>query len=480
MKTLFEKSRPGRRAYRPVKRDIPAADGLSTALQRETPADLPELSELDIVRHYSALERRNFGVDIGFYPLGSCTMKYNPKINEQLASLREFTAIHPLQDISTVQGSLGLCFRLGQALCRICGMNAVSLQPFAGAHGEFTAMKIFRAWFDHTGQQQRKKMLVPDSSHGTNPASAHLAGFEVIEIKSDERGMISAASLGPWLNDELAGIMMTNPNTLGLFEQDISLIAEKIHKAGGLLYYDGANLNAVTGKVKPGDMGFDAVHVNLHKTFSTPHGGGGPGSGPVLVTEKLAPYLPAPVVIENDNGYSLDFSSAESIGRVSGFWGNFAVCSRAWAYILAMGSDGMTRVSEMAVLNANYVRACLQEDYTIPFPGLCKHEFVLSASDFREKYDISAMDIAKGLIEAGIHPPTVYFPLIVPEALMIEPTENESPETLDEFIRVMHDIAHKAVESPSSLKEAPVNMPVRRVDETLAARKPVLRYRDQE
>lgn len=477
MKTLFDKSVPGRSAFHFPPCEFPSAEkNLPAGLLRVKEADLPDLAEVDVIRHYANLARRNFGVDIGFYPLGSCTMKFNPKVNEDIAVLPSFQNIHPLQDDDASQGALELFWKLQQSLLEICGMDSVSLQPFAGAHGEFTALKLFKAYFKDSGQENRNIMIVPDSSHGTNPASAHLAGFEVVEVASDFRGMVSVESLKPHLNKNLAGIMLTNPNTLGIFEQDILEIADAVHTAGGLLYYDGANLNAIVGKVRPGDMGFDAVHINLHKSFSTPHGGGGPGSGPVLVKEKLTPYLPVPLVDHINDSYVLNFSLPKTIGRVAGFWGNFGVIVRAFAYILSMGSDGLSKVAEIAVLNANYLKEKLKGSLLLPYDTVCKHEFVLSAKELKDKTGITALDIAKGLIDNNIHPPTIYFPLIVPEALMIEPTETESLETLDNFVEVMQKIVKTAVEAPDLLHSAPNNTEISRVDETLAARKPVVRY----
>ena len=480
---IFEKSKKGKTGYVLPVLDVPEYDLKSIIPEkflRTQKANLPEVSEVELVRHFTELSKKNFGVDLGFYPLGSCTMKYNPKINEDTASLDSFINLHPLQPHSSVQGTLELMHTLLTYLCEITGMKWGSLQPFAGAHGEFLGMKLFKAYFDANGEDQRTKILVPDSSHGTNPASAHLAGFDVVEIKSNKDGMISLESIEEHLNENLAGIMLTNPNTLGVFEKDIVLVAKKVHKAGGLLYYDGANLNAIMSKCRPGDMGFDVVHLNLHKTFSTPHGGGGPGSGPVLVKEKLLPYLPEPDVKKTKNGYELTCGNSETIGRISGFYGNIGVCIKAFTYILSMGKEGLKRVSELAVLNANYLKEKLKGDYLLPYDRLCKHEFVLSAQILKEKYGVTALHIAKALIDNGIHPPTIYFPLIVHEALMIEPTETEPKDVLDNFIKVMRKLRDMAESSASELQGAPQNASVTKVDEVLAARKPVVRWSSQE
>ncbi len=476
---IFEESRHGRRGYAYPPLDVPEKDSksLDARYLRESDPGLPELSEVNVIRHYVNLSRRNYGVDLGFYPLGSCTMKYNPKINEDLASLPGFLRIHPLQPIHTTQGILRLLHDITTLLCEITGMSWGTLQPLAGAHGEFTGMKLFRAYFDKRGESTRKRILVPDSSHGTNPASAHISGFEVIEIPSNREGMVDLDALEQYLDDSLAGIMLTNPNTLGLFEKDIRTIAKKVHAAGGLLYYDGANMNAIMGRVRPGDMGFDVVHLNLHKTFATPHGGGGPGSGPILVAERLVPFLPIPDIVKTSDTYGLDADRPDSIGRVAGFFGNVGVIIRAYAYILTMGADGLKRASDLAVLNANYLKEKLKAVYRLPFDQVCKHEFVLSAKDMKDRFGITALDIAKRLLDYGIHPMTIYFPMIVPEALMIEPTETEPKESLDAFLEVMGKIGEEAEESPELLKEAPKNTTVRRIDEVLAAKQPVVRYK---
>ncbi|MBN1837452.1 MAG: aminomethyl-transferring glycine dehydrogenase subunit GcvPB [Spirochaetales bacterium] len=480
---LFELSRRGRRGYCFPPLDVPEqpAEALLPArFLREEGPELPELSELQVVRHYTNLSRRNYGVDLGFYPLGSCTMKYNPKLSEAAAADTGFARLHPLQPQASAQGILELMHDLLSRLSVVTGMRWGTLQPFAGAHGEFTGMKLFKACFEDRGEAQRTRVLVPDSAHGTNPASAHLAGFEVVEVHSDRRGLVSLEAIKPHLDERLAGIMMTNPNTLGLFETDILPIAEAVHQAGGLLYYDGANLNAIVGKVRPGDMGFDVVHLNLHKTFATPHGGGGPGSGPVLVGDTLLPYLPVPDVVRGEDGaFGLASNRPRSIGRLSGFYGNVAVMVRAYAYLLSMGADGLRRAAELAVLNANYLKERLKELYDLPYDSLCKHEFVLSARGLKEQNGVGALDVAKRLLDFGVHPPTVYFPLIVPEALMIEPTETESLETLDHFVEVMSRIHREAGDSPDRLRQAPTVTPVERIDEVLAAKHPVVRWRPE-
>ena len=476
---IFELSRTERRGYTFPRLDVPDLDpatSLPSSLLRETAPALPELAEGEIIRHYVNLSHQNHSVDSGFYPLGSCTMKYNPKVNEQVASFPGFTDLHPLQPQSTAQGTLRLLYELTNFLCEITGMAWGTMQPYAGAQGEFTGMKLFQAWFASRGEADRRVVLVPDSAHGTNPASAHIAGFDVVEIPSDERGLVSVAAIEPYLNDSLAGIMLTNPNTLGLFEQDIVEIAERVHDAGGLLYYDGANLNAVMGKCRPGDMGFDVVHLNLHKTFATPHGGGGPGAGPVLVTQRLANFLPSPTVGFDGTSYSLADVGPSSIGRISSWHGNVGVMVRAYAYILSMGGEGLEKVSEHAVLSANYLRKRLDGLLDLPFNFLCKHEFVLSAESLKGRTGTSAMDIAKNLLDYGIHPPTVYFPLVVKEALMVEPTETESKETLDGLVSTLEAIVALAEKDPEYAKHAPHTTPVGRIDEVQAARHPILRW----
>ncbi|GMG96632.1 aminomethyl-transferring glycine dehydrogenase subunit GcvPB [Tepidimicrobium xylanilyticum] len=477
-KLIFELSKPGRKAYK-----LPENDVDNMALEELIPGEflntkelnLPEVSEVDIIRHYTNLSNKNFGVDTGFYPLGSCTMKYNPKINEDMANLDGFKNIHPLQPEETVQGALKLMYELDKALCEISGMDKMTLQPAAGAHGELTGLMLIKAYHEHRGDTKRTKIIVPDSAHGTNPASAVMAGFDTIEIKSTEEGLVDIESLKAALSDEVAGLMLTNPNTLGLFEREICEIARLVHEAGGLVYYDGANANAILGQVRPGDMGFDVVHFNLHKTFSTPHGGGGPGSGPVGVKSILLDYLPTPTVEKAGDRYYLNYDVPHSVGRMKDFYGHFSILVRAYTYILTMGRDGLKRVSEMAVLNANYLAKKLKDHYNLPEDTIYKHEFVMAGlkGDLSE---VTTLDVAKRLLDYGYHPPTVYFPLIVREALMVEPTETESKETLDEFADILIKIAEEAKENPEILKEAPHNTPVRRVNETQAARNPVLKY----
>ncbi|MGM0432173.1 MAG: aminomethyl-transferring glycine dehydrogenase subunit GcvPB [Spirochaetota bacterium] len=480
---IIEKSVAGRAGYQFPALDVPepGMDELITPqLQRKERPHLPEVSEVDVVRHYTHLSMKSFSVDTGSYPLGSCTMKYNPKAGDDAAALEGFGALHPLQPAESVQGILKLQYRLLEYLAALTGMQWGTLQPFAGAHGEYTGMKLCAAYFRARGETDRKVMLVPSSSHGTNPASAHLAGFDVVEVKADSRGLVSLEDLEQYLDDKLAGIMLTNPNTLGLFETDIARIATRVHEAGGLLYYDGANFNAIMGKTRPGDMGFDIIHLNLHKTFATPHGGGGPGAGPVLVCDRLVPFLPNPDIEKSAEGYRLADSHDQSIGRLAGFYGNVGVLIRALTYITIMGSDGLEEASEHAVLFANYIKEELKDSYDLGYDRTCMHEFVLSAKTLKEQYGVAALDIAKGLIDAGIHPPTVYFPLIVPEAMMIEPTETESKAELDRFIEVMRDLARKSEEEPDTLHAAPVTTPVGRVDEVLAARKPKVRWSPEE
>ncbi len=478
-KLIFEVSSVGRTGYRfPLidVPDIPVKEQISTALLRKSVPVLPEVSEIDIIRHYNGLAKRNFGVDEGFYPLGSCTMKYNPKINEDVGNFTGFAGIHPLQSEDSVQGFLEMIYELTSSLCEITGMKWGTLQPYAGAHGEFTGMKFFKSYFRKRGELNKTRILVPTSAHGTNPASATIAGFHIEEIQADERGLVSVENLKNLLADDVAGIMLTNPNTLGLFEKDIIEIARLVHEAGGLLYYDGANMNAIMGKVRPGDMGFDVIHLNLHKTFSTPHGGGGPGSGPVLVSERLTGFVPTPDVKKNDDGYYFEYNIPDSMGRISGFYGNMAVLVRAYAYIITMGGDGLKLASEYAVLNANYLKERLKKTYHLYYDTTCMHEFVLSMKKMKEKYGISSLDVAKGLLDYGVHPPTIYFPSIVPESMMIEPTETESKETLDSFVDTMLSIYDKAKNNPEELHTAPHNTPVRRVDEVLAVKQAILKW----
>ncbi|MEL5898571.1 aminomethyl-transferring glycine dehydrogenase subunit GcvPB [Clostridium sporogenes] len=477
-KVIFELSSEGRKGYRLPNLDVPEvelSELLPKNLLREDEIELPEVSEVDVVRHYTALSNKNYTVDNGFYPLGSCTMKYNPKINEDIAAVSGFSKIHPLQDENISQGALELMYDLKTKLCEITGLYDFTLQPAAGAHGEYTGLLIIKAYHEKRGDTKRTKIIVPDSAHGTNPASASVAGFDIVEIKSGEDGRVSIEELKKVLNDEIAGLMLTNPSTLGLFEKDIKLISELVHEAGGLLYYDGANLNAIMGIARPGDMGFDVCHLNMHKTFSTPHGGGGPGSGPVGVKKHLAKFLPIPTIEKENDKFILDYNREDSLGKIRSLYGNFGVMVKAYAYILTMGKEGLKAASHNAVLNANYIKESLREYYNIGKDDICKHEVILSTLK-ENPHHITTLDIAKRLIDYGVHPPTVYFPLIIEEALMIEPTESESKETVDEFIDAMKKIAVEAKENPELLHEAPVNAPVRRLDQVKAARKPILKW----
>lgn len=479
---LFEISRSGRKAYSLPERDVPTVDlteKYSTAVLRGKPAELPEISEPQLMRHYTALSNKNFGVDNGFYPLGSCTMKYNPKMNEDTARYSGFANIHPLQPTSTLQGAFQLMYELQEDLKRISGMDAVSLQPAAGAQGEWTGLMIIKAYHEKKGElDKRRKILVPDSAHGTNPSSAVIAGFDVVEIPSNEEGTVDLEALKAELGPDTAGLMLTNPNTLGLFEKDILEMAEWVHDVGGLLYYDGANLNAIMGITTPGAMGFDIVHLNLHKSFSTPHGGGGPGSGPVGVKSFLEPYLPIPRIEKKDTTFVLNSAYPLSIGRIKGYFGNFGVNVRAYTYIRTMGAKGLRKASESAVLHANYLRKRLEPYYVSPYKRVCKHEFVLSGNH-QKKLGVRTLDIAKRLLDFGYYAPTIYFPLIVEECMMIEPTETEAKETLDDFVDSLIQIAKEAEEIPEIVTEAPHHTFVRRLDEVTAARKPIVRYKDK-
>lgn len=477
-KLIFEISREGKKAYTLPDIDVPDVD-IKKLIPNELLSNrdllLPEVSEVDVVRHYTLLSNKNYGFDTGFYPLGSCTMKYNPKVNEDMASLPGFTGIHPYQPEETTQGALEVMYNLSEKLAEISGMDAVTLQPAAGAHGELTGLMLIKAYHQNRGQHNRNKIIVPDSAHGTNPASAAVAGFDIVEIKSNEEGAIDLDSLKAVLNDEIAGLMLTNPSTLGLFERNIVEIAKLVHDAGGLLYYDGANMNAIMGKTRPGDMGFDVVHLNLHKTFSTPHGGGGPGSGPVGVKKELIPFLPVPIVEKCGDSYILNYDKPDTIGKIKSFYGNFGICLRAYTYILTMGGAGLKKAAEMAVLNANYMKEKLKNHYNLPIGGVCKHEFVLGGLK-KAINEVSTLDVAKRLLDFGYHPPTIYFPLIVESAIMIEPTESESLETMDGFIESMIKIAEEAETTPEVLKSAPHDTIVRRLDEVKAARNPVLKW----
>jgi glycine dehydrogenase subunit 2 len=476
MKLIFEKSKSGRRASSIPKPDLPVPD-LPEELRRSRPPRLPELAEPEIVRHFTALADRTFGVDTGFYPLGSCTMKHNPRVNERVVALPGFRDLHPLQEEDGSQGALELMWRLQEILAEVCGLHAVSLQPAAGSQGELTGLMLMRAYFDDRGEgEQRKNVITADTAHGTNPASVTMAGYQLQKVETDARGNLDLDDLRAKVNEETAGLMLTNPSTLGLFDEHIEEVASIFHDAGALLYYDGANLNAVCGISRPGDMGFDIVHINLHKTFSQPHGGGGPGGGPVVVRDILEPFLPVPAVARDADRYHLDYDRPKSIGKVRGYCGPFGVFVRSYAFIRSYG-PALREMSEAAVLNANYLLARLRDAYELPFERLCMHEFVLSARTLRREHGITALDVAKRLMDYGFHPPTIYFPLIVPEALMIEPTETEPMETLDAFSDAMLEIARDAAENPGLLKEAPHHRPVRRLDEVKAAKRAIVRYR---
>ena len=465
MDLIFEISKPKRKGYTLPERDVPELK-MSELHRRNTPAELPEVSEPQIMRHFVNLSVANHHVDKDFYPLGSCTMKYNPKINEETARLDGFTNIHPLQPERTVQGALKLMYDLGEYLKKIVNLDAITLQPAAGAQGEFTAISMFKAYFNKKSER-RKYMLIPDSAHGTNPASVNFSGYEPITLPSNNEGLVDIDKLQSLMTDEVAGLMLTNPNTLGLFEKCVKKITEIVHQKGGLVYLDGANLNALLGITRLGDSGFDAVHFNLHKTFSTPHGGGGPGAGPVAVAKALESFLPVPIVAEKNNTYFLNCNVPYSIGKVQTFYGNFLVLVRAYTFLRIVGEQGLKQISKSAILNANHVIQSLKECYHLPYPGFCMHEGVLSGKSLRER-GVKTLDVAKRLLDYGIHAPTVYFPLIVSEALMIEPTDSESKETLDRFIEVMKKIRNEADENPDILKSAPHGTPVRRLDEVKA------------
>jgi len=476
MELIFAKSQKGKRGVKLPKSDVPINAVLHEKYTRKSSTGLPNVSEPEVVRHYTCLSQQNFGVDSHFYPLGSCTMKYNPKITEKLANMENFTSLHPLlpqlvHGGMLTQGALELVSNLEEALSEITGMDAVTTQPMAGAHGELTGVMLISAYHQKMGNK-KKYIIIPDSGHGTNPASASIGGYAVKTVKSDANGFMDLQAFEQVVDDDIAAVMITCPNTLGVFNAHIKEIVDLTHKHGGLMYYDGANLNAIMGKVRPGDLGFDVIHLNLHKTFATPHGGGGPGSGPVGVKKKLIPFLPISRVVRSDNGtFVLDYDCPDSIGYIAAFYGNFGVMLKAYAYILQLGADGLTRASEIAVLNANYLLARLKEYYDIPSSVGCLHEFVISAKKQAVK-GASALDIAKALIDNNIHPPTIYFPLIIKEAMMIEPTETESKATLDNFIEVMINIAKLADEKPEIFHDFPVKTAISRPDEVAAARKP--------
>ena len=477
-KMIFEQSVEGRKGYRLPAMDVeekPLEDFFPSDMIEDNPLVLPEVSEVDVVRHFTNLSNKNYGVDTGFYPLGSCTMYYNPKINEDMAALSGFTALHPCQPQETVQGALKLMHELDRQLAEVAGLDRMTLQPAAGAHGELTGLMIIKAYHDDREDFGRTKIIVPDSAHGTNPSSAHVCGFDVIEIKSNQDGSVDIDSLKQALSEEVAGLMLTNPSTLGLFETQIKEIADLVHEAGGLLYYDGANMNAIMGISRPGDMGFDVLHYNIHKTFSTPHGGGGPGGGPVGVRKDLVKFLPKPLVEKVGDRYVLDYDRPLSIGKVKSFYGNFGVMVKAYAYILTMGAEGLKKASQYAVMNANYIMRRLEDYYNLPIDQVCKHEFVFGGLK-KSTLGVHTIDVAKRLLDYGYHPPTIYFPLIINEAIMIEPTESESKETLDGFIDAMIKVAEEAEENPDILRQAPTSTTVRRLDEVKAAKDLILKY----
>jgi glycine dehydrogenase subunit 2 len=477
---IFEISRPGRRGYSLPECDVPVKplDQLvPEPLRRSEAPALPELSETEVIRHFTELSTRNFGVDTGFYPLGSCTMKYNPKINEETAALPGFAYLHPCQPEETAQGALELLYTMEQGLKALTGMDRFTLQPAAGAHGELTGLMIIQAYHRNRGDHKRNKVLIPLSAHGTNPATVSMAGYEVVQIPCDQRGLVDLEALKAAVDDTTSALMLTNPSTLGLFEEEIVEMAKAVHEAGGLLYYDGANMNAIMGYTRPGDMGFDVVHLNIHKTFSTPHGGGGPGGGPVGVKERLVPFLPVPLVDKKGDTFSFNYDLPESIGKMHAFYGNFGVAIKAYTYMRMLGAEGLKQASSDAVLNANYLMSLLKKTYYLPYDRFCKHEFVLSARPEKKK-GAGAGDIAKALLDRGFHPPTVYFPLIVEEALMVEPTETESKETLDAFARTMEEIAREIDDDAEKIAHGPYHTVVGRLDEVRAARSPVLRWQN--
>lgn len=484
-KLIYEKSRAGRRAEILPQVQVPAkkmSSLIPTQYLREKPPALPEVGELDAVRHFVRLSQLNHSIDTGFYPLGSCTMKYNPKVNDAMAALDGFRELHPHQPDEQIQGALEVLYKLEKAISAVVGLPHVTLQPAAGAHGEMTGLLLIKAYFEAKGETQRTKVIVPDTAHGTNPATAALVGFDVVEIKSNDKGLVDLDALKAVLGPDTAGIMLTNPNTLGLFEEEIMEVQKLVHEAGGLLYYDGANLNAIMGIVRPGDMGFDVCHLNLHKTFSTPHGGGGPGGCAVACRDLLAPFLPKPVVSKKtENGkdkYFMDWDRPQTIGKVKGFYGNFGILVRAYAYILAHGGNGLHQVSKDAILNANYLKVKLSRNFVVAHNQPCMHEFVLSGVKQKER-GVNTLNFAKRMLDYGVHAPTVYFPLVVPEAMMIEPTETECKETLDRFIEIMMTIDKEIDEDKDLVLSAPIKTPVGRLDEAAAARKPNLRWSPQ-
>lgn len=475
-RTIFEKSQEAQRAYSLPRDEESFQDYLpDPELLRRKPLELPEISELDLTRHFSALARRNMGIDSNFYPLGSCTMKLNPRVNEWAASLPGFTRVHPLSPDEEAQGSLEVLYKMTRMLCEVCGFSDGSLVPNAGAQGEFAGIQMIAAYHAKHGETQRTEMLIPDNAHGTNPATAVMAGFTCVSIPSNENGDMDLDALRAAVSDRTAGLMLTNPNTLGLFSPVIGEIAAIIHEAGGLLFYDGANLNAILNVARPGDMGFDVMHINVHKTFSTPHGGGGPGAGPVLCNERLQEFLPVPRVIKDGDMYRTDWNAANAIGHIASFRGNFGICLRAYLYLILHGHYGLRRIAEIAVLNANYLKEGLKDIFTVPFPQPCMHEFVVQADRFMDK-GVRALDIAKRLLDYGIHAPTVYFPLIIKECMLIEPAESESKDTLDRFLEVLRLVAKEAEEDPEFVKGAPYTQTCSRLDEVRAVRQPILKH----
>lgn len=476
-RSVFEKSQKGQRAY-----SLPSEPAEFSQYQppaqflRTSPVPLPEISEIDLTRHFSQLAHRNMGIDTNFYPLGSCTMKLNPRVNELCANMPSFVRSHPLAPVQTVQGHLQLIYDLIQKLCNLCGMAAGSLLTNAGAQGEFVGIRLISAYHEHRGDTARTEILIPDSAHGTNPATSTLAGFQTVSIKTDDQGDIDLDSLKKAVSSRTAGLMLTNPNTLGLFSSKIKEITDIVHKSGGLLFYDGANLNAILNIARPGDMGFDVMHLNLHKTFSTPHGGGGPGSGPVLCNEKLKPFLPVPRVEKTDSGeYNVIWKDSQSIGYISSYHGNFSIYLRAYLYACLLGNSGLRKVGEQSVLNANYLKKCLESLFTVPFSQPCMHEFVIQADNYLDK-GIRALDIAKRLLDYDIHAPTIYFPLIIKECMLVEPTECESLDTLNRFVEVVQKIIEEIKTNPEIVRTAPHSMPVTRLDEVRAAKKPILKH----
>jgi glycine dehydrogenase subunit 2 len=475
MKLIFEKSVHGKSNQILPANDVPYYE-LKDNHKRSLELRLPELTESELARHYKSLEGNAFGVSSGYYPLGSCTMKHNPKINEETSSLPGFASIHPLQPSHTVQGCLEALELVEKLLCEVTGMDNMSFQPAAGAHGEFAGLLLIKKYHETRGDSKRVKMIVPDTAHGTNPASANMAGYKTVAVKSKDNGLVDLDLLRSVVGDDTAGLMLTNPSTLGLFETDILKIAKIVHDAGGLLYYDGANLNPIMGIVRPGDMGFDVIHLNLHKSFSTPHGGGGPGSGPVGCKSFLSQFLPKPKIVGSEGELKFSYDFENSIGSLKAFYGNFLVVIRALTYILTLGKEGIPETAKHCVLNANYMMKKLDDLFEIAFPGMCMHEFVITTEKIKKETGVSAKDIAKGIIDNGMHPPTMYFPINVHEALMIEPTETESMSTIDEAVKVYRKIFEIAYKNPQSLLDAPVNAQVRRLDEVMAARNPILRF----